>query len=185
MIFETIVSTINNKGEVNFAPFGIKKRKNLIFISPYIPSKTLDNLEQTKCAAINYLDDSSYFVNCIIGKKKFRKKKCSVIEGFFLENTLSHDEVVVESIKKDKIRPIFKCKVVKQLNHKRFEGFNRANGALIEACILASRVRILEKKFILKNLENLSESILKTAGVSEKKNWNLIKSFILDATKKI
>ena len=58
MIFETIVSTINNKGQVNFAPFGIRKRKEFIFISPYIPSKTLENLKQTKCASINYLDDS-------------------------------------------------------------------------------------------------------------------------------
>ncbi|MAI77014.1 MAG: hypothetical protein CBC25_07435 [Pelagibacteraceae bacterium TMED65] len=185
MIFETIVSTINNKGQVNFAPFGIRKRKEFIFISPYIPSKTLENLKQTKCASINYLDDSSYFVKCIVGKKKFSKKKCLMIKGFFIKNTLSHDEVVVESVRKDKIRPIFKCKVVKQFNHKRFEGFNRANGALIEACILASRVKILEKKIILKNLDNLSESVLKTAGVSEKKNWNLIRSFILNATKKI
>lgn len=108
-----------------------------------------------------------------------------MIKGFFIKNTLSHDEVVVESVRKDKIRPTFKCKVVKQFNHKRFEGFNRANGALIEACILASRVKILEKKIILKNLDNLSESVLKTAGVSEKKNWNLIRSFILNATQKI
>lgn len=74
MIFETIVSTINNKGQVNFAPFGIRKRKEFIFISPYIPSKTLENLKQTKCASINYLDDSSYFVKCIVGKKNLVEK---------------------------------------------------------------------------------------------------------------
>ena len=58
-----------------------------------------------------------------------------------------------------------------------------ANGAIIEACILASRVRIMEKKIILKNLNNLSESVLKTAGVSEKKSWDLIRNYIFDATK--
>ena len=44
MIIETIISTINDKGEVNFAPFGIKKNEKFIYISPYIPSKTLNNL---------------------------------------------------------------------------------------------------------------------------------------------
>ena len=49
MIIETIVSTIDNDEKVNFSPFGIKKNKNQIYISPYIPSKTLLNLELTKC----------------------------------------------------------------------------------------------------------------------------------------
>ena len=38
MIIETIICTKNNQGNVNFAPFGIKKNKNYILISPYIPS---------------------------------------------------------------------------------------------------------------------------------------------------
>ena len=183
MIYETIVVTVSKEGKVNFAPFGIKKNKKFIYISPYIPSKTLNNLDQTKCASINYLDDSSFFVKCIIGNKKFTKKKCLKIKCFFLKDALSHDEIVVESVKKNKIRPVFKCRIVSQQNHRRFQGFNRANGAIIEACILASRVRIMEKEILIKNLNNLSESVLKTAGVSEKKSWDLIRNYIFDATK--
>ena len=48
----------------------------------------------------------------------------------------------------------FKCKIVNKMEHKRFEGFNRARGSLIEACILASRVKILKKEYILKELNN-------------------------------
>ena len=158
MIFETIVSTIDLKGKVNFAPFGIKKDKNFIFLSPYIPSKTLNNLHETMQATINYVDDSSFFVNSILGKKNFKKKECLKIKGFFLADALAHDEVIVESIKKDETRPTFKCKVVKKFYHKRFEGFNRAHGSLIEACILASRVKILKRKQIIDNLKNLTNS---------------------------
>ena len=75
MIIETIVSTMDNDEKVNFSPFGIKKNKNQIYISPYIPSKTLSNLESTKCAVVNYTDNTSFFVDCIIGNKKFKKKK--------------------------------------------------------------------------------------------------------------
>ena len=37
-------------------------------------------------------------------------------------------------------------KVVRRIYHKRYEGFNRADGSIIEACILASRVKILNIK---------------------------------------
>ena len=88
MIIETIVSTKDNDGKVNFSPFGIKKNKNQIYISPYIPSRTLLNLESTKCAVVNYTDSTSFFVDCIIGNKEFKKKKCKNFPGFFLENCL-------------------------------------------------------------------------------------------------
>ena len=77
MIFETIISTTDKKGKVNFAPFGIKKKSNLIYISPYIPSKTLENIEATNCAVINYTNNALFFVNCILGKKEFKKNKSS------------------------------------------------------------------------------------------------------------
>ncbi|MFL2660772.1 MAG: DUF447 domain-containing protein [Alphaproteobacteria bacterium] len=184
MIFETIISTINKQGKVNFAPFGIKRYKDHLYISPYIPSTTLSNLNLTKQAVINYVNDASFFVKCIVGKKKFEKKKSFNVNGYYLSKALAHDEVVVESIKDHNIRPTFKCKVVDRYSHERFEGFNRANGALIEACILASRVKILKKSKIIKDLSNLTYAIEKTAGVKEKKNWKLIKSYILHESSK-
>ena len=75
MIIETIISTVNSKGKVNFAPFGIKKNNNFIYISPYIPSRTLENLNLNKCAVINYTDDVRYFVDCLVGEKNFKKLK--------------------------------------------------------------------------------------------------------------
>ena len=183
MILETIIATTNKKGQVNFAPFGIRKDKDFLFISPYIPSQTLLNLEETMQAAVNYVNDSSFFVNCILGKKNFKKEKCVKIKGFFLKGAEAHDEVVVDSIIKDRIRPTFKCKVVRRIYHKRYEGFNRADGSIIEACILASRVKILKKKTILVSLNNLKNSVVKTAGDNQIKSWKLIRKYILDEAK--
>ena len=70
MIIESIVSTISEKRNVNFAPFGVVKEKKEIIISPYVPSTTLENLKNNKCAVINYIDDANFYVNCIIGEKK-------------------------------------------------------------------------------------------------------------------
>ena len=112
-----------------------------------------------------------------------RKKNVQKLIVIFLKEALAHDEVIVESIKENKVRPIFKCKIINKEEHKRFEGFNRARNSLIEACILASRVKILKKKQILKELEGLKNSVEKTAGIKERKSWNLISRFILNETK--
>ena len=179
MIIETIISTLDTKQKVNFAPFGIQRKKNIIYISPYIPSTTMENLIQSGRAVVNYIHDSAYFVNCIIKKKNFKKEKCSKINGYFLKDALAHDEVIVQSVKKDKVRPTFRCKIIEQSCNRRFEGFNRAHASLIEACILASRVKILDRDLIINSLENLAIPVMKTGGNVEKKNWSLIKSYIL------
>ena len=83
MIIETIISTVNSKGQVNFAPFGIKKKSKDIIISPYIPSITLQNLRDNNCAVINYIDDASFYVNCILGNKILKKKRHKSLTVFF------------------------------------------------------------------------------------------------------
>jgi len=184
MILETIISTIDPNGNVNFAPFGIKKTREFILISPYIPSKTLNNLNSTKCAAINYTNEAFFFVNSIIGEKSFKKKRCKKIKGFFLEDCLAYDEVEVYEIKNDKVRPTFKCKIVESILNKRFEGFNRAQFSLVEACILATRINFLDEKKIMNDLSFLSEPLKKTGGQAEKKLWDKIEKFIVDGIRK-
>ena len=179
MIIESIVSTISEKRNVNFAPFGIIKEKKKIIISPYIPSTTLQNLKNNKCAVINYIDDANFYVNCITGEKKFKKKRAELIDGFYLEDTLSFDEVVVHKIIENQVRPKFICKVVKSVFKKRYDGHNRAKASVIEACILASRIGMLPSKKILDELEYLSIGVKKTAGPNEEKAWKKIKLFIL------
>ena len=91
---------------------------------------------------------------------------------------MSFDEVIVRSIIDDKIRPRFICKVVKSVFKKNMMVIIRAKSSIIEACILASRVRMLPPKKILDELEYLSIGVKKTAGIKEKKAWEKINSFI-------
>lgn len=178
MIYETIISTIDKNGNVNFSPFGIKKTKDFIFISPYVPSKSLNNLKETSCAVVNYTTSSLDFVKCIIGKKKFKIKECKFIKCFFMENCVCYDEVEVVGFVDDKVRPKFKCKIVSSKNLNKFQGFNRAQLSIIEACILASRVKMIERNKIFKDLSYLEIAITKTAGIEERKAWRLINDYI-------
>tara|TARA_B100000989_G_C19507992_1_gene457428 strand:- start:725 stop:1276 length:552 start_codon:yes stop_codon:yes gene_type:complete len=180
MIFETIISSTDKKNKVNFSPFGIKKDKQYIYISPYIPSKTLDNLIDTGCAVINYVNDASLFVDCVIGNKtNIEKRKSTKLKGFFLKNALSYDEVRVIKYKDDKIRPTFKCEVVNTVFKKPFLGINRAANAIIEACILATRTNILNQTKIITELNYLKIAVEKTSGKKELEAWKKINKYIL------
>ena len=179
MIIESIISSVDKSGLVNFSPFGIKKESNYVYISPYIPSKTLQNIKETKVAVVNYVNDAEVFVNCILGKKKnFKKTNCKSICCFYLDDCLSFDELKVVDFIDDKTRPTFKCKIVYSQINKSFKGLNRANNAIIEACILATRTNILKKEKILKELEYLSIAVSKTSGIKEQKAWNIINKYI-------
>lgn len=179
MILETLICSLNSNEEINVAPFGIKKKKDLVVISPYLPSRTHENLLNNEYASVNYVDDVSLFVNCFLNKQKFKLKRCSLIRGFFLSEALSHQEVKVIDYKKNNLRPSFYCKIVFFKNHAPFLGFNRARHALLEACILASRIKILKKEKILNELNYLSMAVEKTSGTKEISLWNDIKNFIM------
>ena len=47
MIFETIITSIDEQGKVHVTPFGIRMENNLVVIAPYKPSVTLDNILAT------------------------------------------------------------------------------------------------------------------------------------------
>ena len=70
-------------------------------------------------------------------------------------------------------------KLLKAFRKKKYDGHNRAKAAIIEACILASRVKLLKKKKILDELNYLSIGVEKTAGNLEKKKLGKNKKFYI------
>ena len=111
-------------------------------------------------------------------------KKCTSIEAYYVKDSLRHDEVKVINYIKDDERPTFECEIIHSENHGSFLGINRARNALIEACILATRINLLPKKKILSELEYLENAILKTSGKIEQVSWNKLKKFIDKKIKK-
>lgn len=184
MIYETIISTMSKDNIVKVSPFGIKKKDNLVLISPYLPSKTHKNLLRTKYASVSYTDNANIFVDCLTQKKKFEMEKCDFIEGFFLSDSLRHEEVKVVNYIKNEERPTFECEILHSKNHRAFIGINRARNALIEACILATRVNLLPKSKIISELNYLENAIKKTSGKFEKKSWRELVEYINSKFKK-
>ena len=171
MIRESIVITTDLKKKPHVVPMGITFNKKKLFISPYIPSKTYLNLKENPYAVINFTDDVNIFVDALLGKKNFKMQSTKKIKSFYLKNALSYIEVKVTKFIENKIRPKFECKILKETSIDSFKGFNRAQLSVIEAAILVSRIDMLPKEKIKKEINYLQIAIDKTAGKNEKIAW--------------
>ena len=189
MIHEVIVTTISQDNLVHIAPMGIKIDNNHLYISPFKPSKTLDNLLNTHKATINFIDDTRVFAGIVTGEKKdwpLIKNNSFGIPR--LKNTNTHYNVSVIDINDDETRPKIICNIIEKKTHKPFLGFNRAQFSVIEAAVLASRLGRISTEKIIKEINYLKIGIDKTAGINELEAWkwinNKINNFISKQNKK-
>lgn len=187
MIQEIIVTTTNEDGSTHIAPMGIREESGLIVIAPFKPSATLENIQRNKSAVINRVDDVRIFAGCLTGRKDWPLVPTEKIEAQRLAAALSHLELHLERIEDDELRPRFYCKQIVEINHRPFQGFNRAQSAVLEAAILVSRLHMLTKDKIEQEIEYLTIAIDKTAGENERVAWawlmERIESYRQESTK--
>ncbi len=171
MIFEVIVTTIDEHNTVHIAPMGIRRVDSQVVISPFKPSQTLTNLNVTGAAVINITDDVRIYAGCLTGRTDWPVCPASKIKGKVLEAALHHVELKVARLIDDELRPQVYLSEVYRSAAKPFPGFNRAQAAVIEAAILVSRLHMLPKEKIDAELTYLEIAIQKTAGARELEAW--------------
>jgi len=170
-IVETIVTTANAKGEVHIAPLGLIEEGARWIIAPFKPSKTLDNLRENPFAAASHTDDVRVFAGCVTGRKTWPLVPLPAIKGGRLADCVSHWELKVENVVEDQRRPRFACAIVHRETHKPWEGFNRAQAAVLELAVLTTRLGMLPPEKIENELKYLEIAISKTAGPREEEAW--------------
>ncbi len=171
MIREVIVTTLHADGAPHIAPMGIHTRDDLIVIAPFRPSATLDNLEREGHAAVNMTDDVMIFAGCLTGRRDWPVTATEKFNGVRLAGALAHIEVEVVRVEENDKRPEFYCRKLLEQNHAPFQGMNRAQAAVLEAAILASRLDMLPAEKIDSEIEYLKIAIDKTAGENERTAW--------------
>ena len=171
MIFETIIITVNSQNQPHIAPFGVRYAQDKVIISPYKPSITLDNIVATKTATLNITDDVRVFAGALTGHMKDVALQLNSHAGYRLAHALSHTELVLLEVIHDDLRPQLIMQKVAEFNHKPFTGFNRAQTAVIELCILVSRLHMLPKDKVMTEMQYLQIAIDKTAGERELEAW--------------
>ena len=183
---ETIVTTKNIDGTTKVSPLGIYIDNTKLKIRPFKPSASLDNILRNRSGVINYIDDVRIFAACItktninIEFELAKKIDCSRIK-----NAISHTEFIIDEIENDSDRPTIICKPVNEEMHNFYYGLNRAKSSVIELCILASRLGIIENNKIKNEIKYLEIAIEKTAGEAEIEAWNCVLKYINNYMNKV
>lgn len=170
-IVETIVTTTNAKGEAHIAPLGLIAEGERWVIAPFRPSRTLDNLGEVPYAVASHTDDVRVFAGSVTGRRGWPTTAVTHVPGVRLADAVSHWELAVEKITDDAQRPRFSCKLVHAASHRPWEGFNRAQAAVLECAVLVTRLNMLPPEKIDNELKYLEIAILKTAGPREEEAW--------------
>ncbi len=174
LIRETIVTTTDREGRVHIAPIGIIANGDGWIIAPFRPSATLENLQAVPFAIANYTDDVRVFAGCLTGRPDWPTLAADRVPVPRLAGALAHAELVVVRTTEDEQRPRFHCRVVHTATHAAFRGFNRAQAAVIEAAILASRLDFLPRDRVEREIAHLQSAVEKTGGPPEHEAWEWI-----------
>ncbi len=178
MIIEAIVTTLNEQGEANFAPMGVTIGNGEILIRPYKDSATYRNLLATGAAVVNLTDNARLFAEAAISNPQFPAFPADLIRGVILKDACSYYECSVIEADATPERASIRCRVVKEGFVRQFVGFNRAKNAIIEAAIMATRVRFLGVEKILEEYRRLSEIVKKTGGEEEHVAMQYLKGYV-------
>jgi hypothetical protein len=171
VIYETIITSSTDQGQVHIAPFGIRERDGLVLIAPFRPSTSLDYLLRSRCAVVNLTDDARVFAGALTGRRDWPVRRAEQIDGYVLESALAHRELELIEVREDALRPELTFRVVFEAMHAPFRGFNRAQAAVLEAAVLVSRLHMLPLEKIEAEVNYLKIAVEKTAGENEWQAW--------------
>lgn len=178
MIIESIVTTLNEAGWANFAPMGVTIGDGEILIRPFTDSATCRNLVATGAAVVNLTDNCRLFAESAISSPQFPTFPAELVPGLALTDACSYYECSVIHADTASERATFRCKTIKKGVLREFIGFNRARNAIIEAAILATRIRFLGVPQILEEYRRLAEIVQKTGGEQEAQAMQYLQNYV-------
>ena len=178
MIIESILTTMDAGGAVNFAPMGVEWGEEQIVIKPFVETTTFRNLAATRAAVVNLTDDVLLFAQGAIADVQFPATPAARVRGVVLEAVCSWREVEVTTVDATPPRARVVTTVVHRGFRREFLGFNRARHAVLEAAILATRLHLLGGDEVRTELARLQVIVEKTAGPREREAMALLADYV-------
>jgi hypothetical protein len=178
VIIETIVTTVDANGSINFAPMGVEWGDETIVLKPFLETTTFRNLNATGVAVVNLTDDAMLFAQGAISSPQFPSMPATVVKGAVLEAACSWRELRVVTIDATPPRSRIEAEVVHRGTRREFIGFNRARHAVLEAAILATRTHLLPAEQIREEYARLQVVVDKTAGPREREAMDLLTQYV-------
>jgi hypothetical protein len=178
VILETIVTTMDSQGAINFAPMGVEWGEEAIILKPFLETTTFRNVSATGAGVVNLTDDAMLFAQGAISSPQFPSVPAAVVRGAVLEAACSWREIEVLAIDATPPRSRIETRVVHRGVRREFIGFNRAGHAVLEAAILATRTHLLPAEQIRDEYARLQIVVDKTAGPREREAMELLTQYV-------
>lgn len=184
MILEGIVTTVDERGEVHVAPMGplVDEDFSGLVLRPFQTSTTYANLKRTGAGVFHVTDDVELMARAAVGRleRNPEVRRAETIEGFVLADACRWYEFRVRSLDDREPRTRIECVVQQTGRGRDFLGFNRANHAVIEAAILATRLHLLDAQTVRDELQRLSVIVDKTAGSQQRRAFDFLRSYVAE-----
>lgn len=185
MILEGIVTTLDAAGRANVAPMGpiVDDAMATLHFRPFKSSRTYANLKQTQCGVFHVVDDVLLLARAAIDRFQSPPETfpAEVVTGAVLRDACRWYEFRIDHHDDSQQRTDFHAVVVHTGRLRDVFGFNRAKHAVLEAAILATRVRILPGEDIRRQFDDLATIVEKTAGPREREAFELLRRYVSDA----
>jgi hypothetical protein len=183
MIIETVVTTLNGTGEVNFAAMGVRWGEETIVIRPFSNTRTYRNLTTSGEAVVNITDNVLIFAKSALSTARFESRPAGRVRGAVLQDACHWREVAVTAVPAPSrsgtpSRVEVVTRVVGGGAIRPFVGLCRAKHAVVEASIVASRVRWLPRQEVLDALDRLDPLVAKTGGEQEREAMAFIRAYL-------
>lgn len=185
-LIETVMTTTAPDGAVNCAAMGVRWGENELTFWPFDTTRTLRNLRARSQAVVHLTDDVLLFVRAALGHPQPATRPAAAIDGAVIEDVNAWREVeVVEIAPTDDGLPRSRVRarvVASGVGPRPPLGLCRARHAVVEASILASRLRWLDPGEVRSELDDLQVLVDKTGGPAERAAMDYVRDHIAQRT---
>jgi hypothetical protein len=186
VILEGIVTTLDEAGRLNVAPMGPRVEPGMrrFVLRPYKTATTYRNLAATRAGVLHVTDDALLLARAAIGlDPEAPTRPADVVRGRILTGACRYYEFRVAAIDDREDRTTIEAETVAMGRLRDVFGWNRAQHAVVEAAILATRVDFLPIAEITAEFRRLAVLVEKTGGAAERAAFRLLRDHVWAAAR--
>ena len=184
MILEGLLTTIDAAGDMHVAAMGPRVadgaagRVARLELRPFASSRTAAHLAAVPQGVFHVTDDVLLLARIVTDAAAAAPaaRPATAVRGWVLEDACRAWEFVVEAADRSRERECLEARVVAEHEGRPFLGFNRAAHAVVEGCILVTRLHLLGPAEVVRRLADLAPLVEKTGGPREREAFDLVES---------
>ncbi|NIP85634.1 MAG: DUF447 family protein [Planctomycetales bacterium] len=185
MILEGLMTTLNENGSLNISPMGpiVDPAMQQLVFRPFQTSTTFANLRRSKVGIFHVTDNAEMLARAAVGEwdREPDTVAATAVPGRILSDACRWYAVQVASIDERQERAELVTRVVDRGRQRDFLGWNRAQYAVVEAAILATRVHLLPRQQLENDYQRLEVLVEKTGGPAERRAFDLLDAHLRTA----